>query len=158
MGTKWNLILENIPSFRESLNDDPTVNNLPVRYGQILTISGGKYGVSAGESVFVFHADGGNPVLVSTNVSVGIGMSFPMSGEVGRVWLTDSYGNLVIDPKVIMRELSGGALDWSITTGMKYNKSTTANGYILHIESMAPEISVQGGRSYTRFVGYQGQI
>lgn len=54
MGTKWNLILENIPSFRESLNDDPTVNNLPVRYGQILTISGGKYGVSAGESVFVF--------------------------------------------------------------------------------------------------------
>ena len=86
MGTKWNLILENIPSFRESLNDDPTVNNLPVRYGQILTISGGKYGVSAGESVFVFHADGGNPVLVSTNVNVGIGMSFPMSGEVGRVW------------------------------------------------------------------------
>ena len=158
MGTKWNLILENIPSFRESLNDDPTVNNLPVGYGQILTISGGKYGVSAGESVFVFHADGGNPVLVSTNVNVGIGMSFPMSGEVGRVWLTDSYGNLVIDPKVIMRELSGGALDWSITAGMKYNKSTTANGYILHIESMAPEISVQGGGSYTRFVGYQGQI
>ena len=158
MGTKWNLILENIPSFRESLNDDPTVNNLPVGYGQILTISGGKYGVSAGESVFVFHADGGNPVLVSTNVNVGIGMSFPMSGEVGRVWLTDSYGNLVIDPKVIMRELSGGALDWSITAGMKYNKSTTANGYILHIESMAPEISVQGCGSYTRFVGYQGQI
>ena len=158
MGTKWNLILENIPSFRESLNDDTTVNNLPVGYGQILTISGGKYGVSAGESVFVFHADGGNPVLVSTNVNVGIGMSFPMSGEVGRVWLTDSYGNLVIDPKVIMRELSGGALDWSITAGMKYNKSTTANGYILHIESMAPEISVQGGGSYTRFVGYQGQI
>ena len=158
MGTKWNLILENIPSFRESLNDDTTVNNLPVGYGQILTISGGKYGVSAGESVFVFHADGGNPVLVSTNVNVGIGMSFPMSGEAGRVWLTDSYGNLVIDPKVIMRELSGGALDWSITAGMKYNKSTTANGYILHIESMAPEISVQGGGSYTRFVGYQGQI
>ena len=72
MGTKWNLILENIPSFRESLNDDTTVNNLPVGYGQILTISGGKYGVSAGESVFVFHADGGNPVLVSTNVNVGI--------------------------------------------------------------------------------------
>lgn len=41
---------------------------------------------------------------------------------------------------------------------MKYNKSTTANGYILHIESMAPEISVQGGGSYARFVGYQGQI
>ena len=102
MGTKWNLILENIPSFRESLNDDTTVNNLPVGYGQILTISGGKYGVSAGESVFVFHADGGNPVLVSTNVNVGIGMSFPMSGEVGRVWLTDSYGNLVIDPKVCL--------------------------------------------------------
>ena len=134
MGTKWNLILENISSFRESLNDDTTVNNLPVGYGQILTISGGKSGVSAGESVFVFHADGGNPVLVSTNVNVGIGMSFPMSGEVGRGWLTDSYGNLVIDPKVIMRELSGGALDWSITAGMKYNKSTTANGYILHIE------------------------
>ena len=145
MGTKWNLILENIPSFRESLNDDTTVNNLPVGYGQILTISGGKYGVSAGESVFVFHADGGNPVLVSTNVNVGIGMSFPMSGEAGRVWLTDSYGNLVIDSKVIMRELSGGVLDWSITAGMKYNESTAANGYILHIESMAPEISVQGG-------------
>ena len=95
--------------------------------------------------MFVFHADGGNPVLVSTNVNVGIGMSFPMSGEVGRVWLTDSYGNLVIDSKVIMRELSGGVLDWSITAGMKYNESTAANGYILHIESMAPEISVQGG-------------
>lgn len=44
-----------------------------------------------------------------------------------------------------MRELSGGVLDWSITAGMKYNESTAANGYILHIESMAPEISVQGG-------------
>lgn len=124
----------------------------------MLTISGGTCGVSIGETAFMFHADGGNPVLISTNLNIGVGVGFPVSGEVGRVWLTDSEGNVVVDPNVIIQELSGTSFDWTVSAGIKINNSTTANGYILHIQTLTPEISIQGGGSYTKFIGYQGQL
>ena len=37
----------------------------------------------------------------------GLGFNFPISGEVSRIWLTDFSGYRVVDPNIIIQEVSG---------------------------------------------------
>lgn len=37
----------------------------------------------------------------------GLGFNFPISGEVSRIWLTDSNGYRVVDPNIIGLSVSG---------------------------------------------------
>ena len=103
-----------------------------------------------------FTLEGNHVDIVSVghviNMKNGQLLYTPQNDDTEYISMTqkDSWSN---DGKTFWK-----VLGWLIAACMKYNESTAANGYILHIESMAPEISVQGGGSYTRFVGYQGQI
>lgn len=158
MGIKYNGLLERIPEFRKSIKDNQIVNQLPLGYGQIISINTGKYGLGGGDTVIIMHGNGGNPVFESISVAASVSISFPISGEVGRVWLTDEYGNLVIDPEVMIQEIKGWSLDWSVAAGLKVNKLRTGNGYILHVESISPEISAQLQASFTKFIDYQNYL
>ena len=87
----------------------------------------------------------------------GLGFNFPISGEVSRIWLTDSDGYRVVDPNIIIQEISGSSVsgDWNLL--MSYNTTLTPGGYTLHVGVEAgAHISVN--RNVVKFVGYQNQL
>ena len=63
----------------------------------------------------------------------GLGFNFSISGEVSRIWLTDSDGYRVVDPNIIIQEISGSSVsgDWNLL--MSYNTTLTPGGYTLHV-------------------------
>ena len=50
-----------------------------------------------------------------------------------RIWLTDSDGYRVVDPNIIIQEISGSSVsgDWNLL--MSYNTTLTPGGYTLHV-------------------------
>lgn len=68
-----------------------------------------------------------------TTFTEGIGLNFPISGKASRIWLTDSDGYRVVDPNIIIQEISGSSVsgDWNLL--MSYNTTLTPGGYTLHV-------------------------
>ena len=42
-----------------------------------------------------------------TTFTDNLGLNFPISGKVSRIWLTDFSGYRVVDPNIIIQEVSG---------------------------------------------------
>ena len=87
----------------------------------------------------------------------GLGFNFPISGEVSRIWLTDSDGYRVVDPNIIIQEVSGSSVsgDWNLL--MSYNTTLTPGGYTLHVGVEAGAY-IYVKRTVVKFVGYQNQL
>ena len=156
-GTKWNILLERIPEFRNSLRNYGFVNNLPLGYGHILTIGGGD-GVNVGEAAIIFHADGGNPVFISSNIGIGVSAGPPISGTAGKIWLEGPNGGVVVDPEIIANEMKGWGGNGDYAIGGSYMVWGTDNGYTVHVISFGPDAHAIYNISYTDFLGYQNQI
>ena len=82
----------------------------------------------------------------------GLGFNFPISGEVSRIWLTDSNGYRVVDPNIIGLSVSG---NWNFL--MSYNTTLTPGGYTLHV-GVEASAHISVNRTVVKFVGYQNQL
>ena len=106
----------------------------------------------------IFHGDGGNPVFEVSAYSEGLGAEFIFTGRGTRMWLTDANGYKVVDPNVIIKELSGPSVDWDWSLLLSYNRTKTPGGYTLHIVGIDPGIHLGVNRTVVKFIGYQNQI
>ena len=88
----------------------------------------------------------------------GLGFNFPISGEVSRIWLTDSNGYRVVDPNIIIQEVSGSSVsgDWNLLGS--YNTTLTPGGYTLHVIGVEASAHISVNRTVVKFVGYQNQL
>ena len=159
-GTKWNYASAlSVPEYRNSVINDTRIFNLPlgVGYGQDFSINSSKSSHSVG--IMMFHADGGNPVFEVHSKSVGIGKSFPFSSKNTKMWLEDANGYKVVDPNIIIQELTGSSwsLDISSIFAVSYS-GKTSGGYTLKVEGVDPSAQISITLSDVRFVGYQNQL
>ena len=106
----------------------------------------------------MFHADGGNPVFEVTTYTEGLGLNFPLSIKGARIWLTDSNGYRVVDPNIIIQEVSGSSVsgDWNLL--LSYNTTPTPGGYTLHVIGAEGGAHISANRTVVKFVGYQNQL
>ena len=156
--TKWNAGLLSIPETRNSIKNDTRINNFPLGEGQGLELSANIAHNGAVTGYMMFHADGGNPVFEVTTYTEGIGLNFPLSGKVSRIWLTDSNGYTVVDPNIIIQEVSGSSVsgDWNLLGS--YNTTRTPGGYTLHVIGVEGGTHISVNRTVVKFVGYQNQL
>ena len=156
--TKWNAGLLSIPETRNSIKNDTRINNFPLGEGQGLELSANVAHNGAVTGYMMFHADGGNPVFEVTTYTEGIGLNFPLSGKVSRIWLTDSNGYKVVDPNIIIQEVSGSSVsgDWNLLGS--YNTTPTPGGYTLHVIGVEGGTHISVNRTVVKFVGYQNQL
>lgn len=88
----------------------------------------------------------------------GLGFNFPISGEVSRIWLTDSDGYRVVDPNIIIQEVSGSSVSGNWNPLGSYNTTLTPCGYTLHVISVKASAHISVNRTVVKFVGYQNQL
>ena len=88
----------------------------------------------------------------------GLGFNFPISGEVSRIWLTDSDGYRVVDPNIIIQEVSGSSVSGDWNPLGSYNTTLTPGGYTLHVISVKASAHISVYRTVVKFVGYQNQL
>ena len=157
-GTKWNAGLLSIPEFKNSVITDTFVDRLPLGEGHGLDLSTNWLHNGAATGVMIFHGDGGNPVFEVSAYSEGLGAEFIFTGRGTRMWLTDANGYKVVDPNVIIKELSGPSVDWDWSLLLSYNRTKTPGGYTLHIVGIDPGIHLGVNRTVVKFIGYQNQI
>ena len=93
-----------------------------------------------------------------TTFTEGIGLNFPISGKASRIWLTDSDGYRVVDPNIIIQEVSGSSVsgDWNLLGS--YNTTLTPGAYTLHVISVEASAHIPVNRTVIKFVGYQNQL
>lgn len=74
-----------------------------------------------------------------------------------RIWLTDSNGYRVVDPNIIIQEVSGSSVsgDWNLLGA--YNTTLTPGGYTLHV-CVEAGAYIYVKRTVVKFVGYQNQL
>ena len=156
--TKWNEGLLSIPETRNSIINDTRINNFPLGEGQGLEVSANIAHNGAVTGYMMFHADGGNPVFEVTTYTEGLGLNFPLSIKGARIWLTDSNGYRVVDPNIIIQEVSGSSVsgDWNLL--LSYNTTPTPGGYTLHVIGAEGGAHVSVNRTVVKFVGYQNQL
>ncbi len=157
-GTKWNAGLLSIPEFKNSVRTDTFVDRLPLGEGHGLDLSINWLHNGAATGVMIFHGDGGNPVFEVSAYSEGLGVEFFFTGRGTRMWLTDANGYKVVDPNVIIKELSGPSVDWDWSLLFSYNETKTPGGYTLHVVGVNPGIHLGVNRTVVKFIGYQNQI
>ena len=156
--TKWNEGLLSIPETRNSIINDTRINNFPLGEGQGLEVSANVLHNGAVTGYMMFHADGGNPVFEVTTYTEGLGLNFPLSIKGARIWLTDSNGYRVVDPNIIIQEVSGSSVsgDWNLL--LSYNTTPTPGGYTLHVIGAEGGAHISANRTVVKFVGYQNQL
>ncbi|MDU2931588.1 MAG: hemagglutinin repeat-containing protein, partial [Veillonella sp.] len=156
--TKWNEGLLSIPETRNSIINDTRINNFPLGEGQGLEVSANVAHNGAVTGYMMFHADGGNPVFEVTTYTEGLGLNLPLSIKGARIWLTDSNGYKVVDPNIIIQEVSGSSVsgDWNLL--LSYNTTPTPGGYTLHVVGAEGGAHVSVNRTVVKFVGYQNQL
>ena len=88
----------------------------------------------------------------------GLGFNFPISGEVSRIWLTDSDGYRVVDPNIIIQEASGSSVSGSWNLLGAYNTTLTPGAYTLHVIGAETGAHISVNRTVVKFVGYQNQL
>lgn len=162
-GTKWNdygsaLV---IPEYRRSIINDTRIFNLPLGegYGQDFSINTEGLKSSQSVGIMMFHADGGNPVFEVHSQSFGGGKSLPFSIKNTRVWLEDANGYKVVDPNIIIQELTGSSWSLDISALIAYSYSgKTSGGYTLNVWGVDPSAQVSLTSSDVTFVGYQNQL
>ena len=159
-GTKWNYASAlSVPEYRNSVINDTRIFNLPLGegYGQDFSINSSKSSHSVG--IMMFHADGGNPVFEVHSKSVGIGKSLPFSSKNTRMWLEDANGYKVVDPNIIIQELTGSSWSLDVSSIFAFSYSgKTSGGYTLKVVGIDPSAQVSITSSDVRFVGYQNQL
>ena len=88
----------------------------------------------------------------------GLGFNFPISGEVSRIWLTDSDGYRVVDPNIIIQEVSGSSVSGDCNLLRSYNITPTPGGYTLHVIGIETGAHMSVNRTVVKFLGYQNQL
>ena len=75
-----------------------------------------------------------------------------------RIWLTDFSGYRVVDPNIIIQEVSGSSVSGNWNPLGSYNTTLTPGGYTLHVISVKASAHISVNRTVVKFVGYQNQL
>ena len=72
--------------------------------------------------------------------------------------LPDSNGYRVVDPNIIIQEVSGSSVsgDWNLL--LSYNTTPTPGGYTLHVIGVEAGTLISVNRTVVKCVGYQNQL
>ena len=73
-------------------------------------------------------------------------------------FLPYSNGYRVVDPNIIIQEVSGSSVsgDWNLLGS--YNTTLTPGAYTLHVISVEASAHIPVNRTVIKFVGYQNQL
>lgn len=72
--------------------------------------------------------------------------------------LPDSNGYRVVDPNIIIQEVSGSSVSGDCNLLGSYNITPTPGGYILHVIGIEAGAYISVNRTVVKFVGYQNQL
>ena len=72
--------------------------------------------------------------------------------------LSYSNGYRVVDPYIIIQEVSGSSVsgDWNLLES--YNITPTPGGYTLHVIGIETGAHISVNRTVVKFLGYQNQL
>ena len=75
------------------------------------------------------------------------------------MWLEDANGYKVVDPNIIIQELTGSSWSLDVSSIFAFSYSgKTSGGYTLKVVGIDPSAQVSITSSDVRFVGYQNQL
>ena len=69
-----------------------------------------------------------------------------------------SNGYRVVDPNIIIQEVSGSSVSGDGNLLESYNITPTPGGYILHVIGIEAGAHISVNRTVVKFVGYQNQL
>ena len=72
--------------------------------------------------------------------------------------LPDSNGYRVVDPNIIIQEVSGSSVSGDCNLLGSYNTTLTPGAYTLHVISVEASAHIPVNRTVIKFVGYQNQL
>ena len=72
--------------------------------------------------------------------------------------LPDSNGYRVVDPNIIIQEVSGSSVSGDCNLLRSYNITPTPGGYTLHVIGIEAGAHISVNQTMVKFVGYQNQL